>query len=188
MPRLKADGKPGGDSMRPKYQILVSMILLFTLADVNAMNNISEAIGPYKISFSLPDDVNVTLNPTTENKQSFYGDKYTNYNLNLIASHNPAYTAAISIMENEEENIIHLGGSILETMKRLGYTSVAPVYNEIDGSPGILVVGNQTTALPLIHEAVYILDNQTPVVIISTFPWDNVTSMMLKTLHIEMVE
>ncbi len=174
--------------MRPKYQILVSMILLFTLADVNAMNNISEAIGPYKISLSLPDDINVTLNPITENKQSFYGDKYTNYNLNLITPLNPAYSASISVRENEEEDLLYLGGSVLETMKRLGYTSVTPVYNEIDGSPGILVIGNQTTALPLIHEAVYILDNQTPVVISSTFPWDNVTSMILKTLHVERVE
>jgi hypothetical protein len=174
--------------MRPKYQILVSMILLFTLADVNAMNNISEAVGPYRISFSLPDDVNVTLNPSTENKQSFYGDKYTNYNLNLVAAYNPAYTATISIRENEEEDLLYLGGSILETMKRLGYTSVAPVYNEIDGSPGLLVTGNQTIVLPLIHEAVYILNNQTPVVIISTFPWDNVTSMVLKTLHVEKIE
>jgi len=174
--------------MTPKYQILVSMILLFTLADVNAMNNISEAIGPYRVSFSLPDDINVTLNPTTENKQSFYGDKNTNYNLDLIAPLNPAYTASISVRENEEEDLLYLGGSIIETMERLGYSSVTPVYNEIDGSPGILVIGNQTTALPLIQEAVYILDNQTPVIVISTFPWNNVTSMILKTLHVERVE
>jgi hypothetical protein len=174
--------------MRSKFPIFVSMILLFTIADVSATNNISEAVGPYKISFSLQDDVNVTLNPTIENKKSFYGDKYTDYNLNLVAPLNPAYTAVISVRENEEENLIHLGGSILKTMKRLGYTNVAPVYNEIDGSPGLLVTGSQTTVLPLIHEAVYILDNQAPVVIISTFTWDNVTSMVLKTLHVEKIE
>jgi hypothetical protein len=115
--------------MRSKFPIFVSMILLFTIADVSATNNISEAVGPYKISFSLQDDVNVTLNPTIENKKSFYGDKYTDYNLNLVDPLNPAYTAVISVRENEEENLIHLGGSILKTMKRLGYTNVAPVYN-----------------------------------------------------------
>ncbi len=164
-----------------------SIFLLFTISCANAMNNISEIVGQYKVSFSLPDDINVTLNPITENKQSFYGDKYTNYNLNLIAPLNSAYTASISVRENEEEDLLYLGGSILETMERLGYTSVTPVYNEIDSSPGILVIGNQTTALPLIHEAVYILDNQTPVVISSTFPWNNVTSMILKTLHVEKI-
>jgi hypothetical protein len=173
--------------MMPKYTMLLLITAFFTIAGANAMNNVSEVVGPYKISFSLPDDINVTLKPTIENTQSFYGDKYTNYNLNLIASLNPAYTAAISIRENEEEDLIYLGRSILETLKRLGYTSVAPVYNEIDGSPGILVTGSQTTALPLIHEAVYILDNRTPVVVISTFPWDNGTSMMVSTIHVEKV-
>lgn len=184
----KTDCSSGSDSMRSKYLMFVSIFLLFTMSCANATNNISEVIGPYKVSFSLPDDINVTLNPITENKQSFYGDKYTDYNMNLMAPLNPAYTASISLSGNEEEDLLYIGGSILETMKRLGYASVTSVYNEIDGSPGILVIGNQTTALPLIHEAVYILDNQTPVVISSTFPWDNVTSMILKTLHVEKIE
>jgi hypothetical protein len=171
--------------MRSKY--LVLGLILFAIAGANAMNNFSEVVGPYKISFSLPDDLNVTVNKTTENKESFYGDEYTNYILNLRASLNPAHTAIIGVMENGEEDLIYHGRSFLETMEGLGYINVTPVYWEIDARPGILVVGSSTLELPQIHGFVYLFDNQTPVVVSSTFPWDNGTSMMLTTIHVEKV-
>jgi hypothetical protein len=172
--------------MSLKYLMLGLMI--FSMASVNATNNVSEVVGPYKISFSLPDDINVTVDKTTENGESFYGDEYTNYVLNLRASLNPTQIAVISVMENGEDDLIYLGRSLLETMDGMGYINVTPVYREIDDHPGILVIGSQTLELPQIHGFVYLFDNQTPVVVSSTFPWDNGTSMMLKTIHVENVE
>lgn len=174
--------------MRSKFLVLVLLALLFTIAGVNATNNISEVAGPYMISLSLPDDINFTANTTTEAGESFYGDKYSNYNLNLRSLLNPAHIAVIGIMENGENDLIYIGRSLLETMKRSGYTNITPEYREIDDRPGLLVVGSSTPELPQIHGFVYLFDNQTPVVASSTFPWDNGTSMMLETLHINKVE
>ncbi len=158
--------------------------LLFATAGANAANNISESVGPYFISLSLPDNINITVNTTTETGQSFYGDRYTSYSLNIGSIPDPAHIAAIGITENGEDDLIYLARSLLESMKRVGYANIAPEYREIDGSPGILVVGNSTPELPQIYGFVYLLDNQTPVIVSSTFPWDNGTSMMLETLHI----
>jgi hypothetical protein len=177
--------------MRLKSLMLVLSALsalILTIMIVNGANNISEAAGHYRISLSLPDDINVTANATKETGQSFYGDEYASYSLNIRASPDAAHIAAISIMENGEGDLIYLARSLLETMNRLGYTDIAPEYREIDGNPGILMVGNQTSELPQIHGFVYLLDNQTPVVASSTFPWDNGTAMMLETLHVERAE
>ncbi len=190
MPRLNTGGNSGSnDTMRSNYMMLLLITALFTIAGVNAANNVSEVVGPYKISFSLPDDVNVTVNATTENEESFFGDESTSYILDLRDSLNPANTAAVDITQYDaEEDLIYLGGSLFKNMKGLGYRDVTSTYREIDGLPGVLVVGSPTLELPEIHGVVYLFDNQTSVTLSSTLPWNNGTSRMLETFHIEKVE
>lgn len=176
--------------MKPRYSILVLAAVLFTTLGATAMSNISEVVGPYKISFSLPDDIDVAVNKTTEDTESFYGVRYTNYLLRLEDSLNLDNIALIAVaqFEKSDRDLILEDSGLIEVMKNLGYTDVSSYNREIDGSPGFLAVGTTKFFLSNGYAFTYHLDEQTRVLVISTLPWDDGTSMMLRTLHVEKVE
>lgn len=172
--------------MRPKYLMRVLIIALFTIAGVDATNDISEVLGPFNISFSLPDDIDVTVDTVIEDGESYYDMKYTDYSLKLEDPLNSTHLARISVMQYESEtwNLTQLNNMLVESMKGPEYITVLDHVREIDGRPGILVVGEQAFEYPERVIGGYLFDRQTPVVAESTLPWDG-TSMMLNTIHVE---
>jgi hypothetical protein len=176
--------------MRSKFLMLELVALLFTIAGVNATNDISEVVGPYKISFSLPDDVDVTIDTAIEDGETFEGDKHTSYTLALIDSLNPNIFAYIGIIQyvNGQEDLIDISGMLARNFKGFGYTTVESLDREIDGRPGEFVYGYPMLGLPGIYGFGYLFDNETLVMAVSLFPWDDGTLQMIKTLHIEKVE
>ncbi len=73
-------------------------------------------------------------------------------------------------------------------MKKIGYTSIKAIDREIDSRPGILIVSSSTSKLSEHFVFTYFFDNRTIVFASSYFPWDDGTSMMLETIHVEKVE
>lgn len=172
--------------MKIAYILLALLCLPITLASTG---NISEIVEPYKISFSLPDDVQVIVNTTIENKETFYGEKYTLYSLILYDPLNPDHVASIGVAQYEAEvmDLVLFSNRNIEGLKGLGYITMDNINKEIDGRPGFLVIGSPTLTLPEIHVFGYNFDNKTRVATISTLLWDDGSSLMLKTLHVEKV-
>jgi len=141
------------------------------------------------INFSLPSDVYVTMDTSIENEESYSGVKYTSYILDLDSLLNPYLFVIITIAPHERDimgGLARIREIDVDTLKGLGYLSVSRYDREFDGHPGSLAVGESLT-LPFLYSAVYLLDNQTPVKIDGTLPWDEGSSMIVNTIHVEKV-
>jgi hypothetical protein len=174
--------------MRNFALILAGLLILVTTCTAGA-TLISETVGQYKISFSLPDEVHVLINSTVAHEKAISGVGYTDCNLKIVDSLNPLRTAALSVAQYERPvwTLAYWGNSAVGTMKGLGYMTVDSTGRIIDGHPGFLLVGNLTLTLPTAYYFGYLFDDRTAVIALSMFPWDNGSSQMLNALHIEKV-
>jgi hypothetical protein len=170
--------------------ILVAMLLIGTAS----AGQVNETLGPYKVSFSLPADVNVprlgishtnvVANTSVLHSETFEGMEYTKYRLDLHAPTNNRSVVVLWIFEyNETVNLSQLNfwGNSLE---RTPYARI------IDNHPGILVtgipvVGTNVPPNTTVFEWEYYLDNHTHIQGMSAIPWDGGTLQLLKTVHIE---
>ncbi len=184
-------GNPGDDSMRQRYLTLVLIALLFTIADVSATNDVSEIVGPYKVSFSLPDNINVTANKEIEDGETYSGISFTLYTLRLNDSLDNYPIATFKVYQYEiklNPDLTAEAAHLVDKVKSLGYISVSGYNREIDHHPGYLIVADETLDLSVFHEGGYFIDNMTFVNAVSYLPWDDGTLQLLKTLHVEKVE
>lgn len=176
--------------MRSNHLMLMVIIALFTIAGGNATRDISEVVGPYNISFSLPNNVEFIGDTRISNGEDLRGINFTEYLMMLEDPLNHNYFINIWIYRSEErlEFISNSKERLSEMVKGYGYTLTNVIDREIDGHNGILVEGYPTLVLPEYHLFTYFVNAQAPVIAVSTLPWDNGTSMMVRTFHVETVE
>ena len=174
-----------------KFTLILVAVLLIGTASSGQVN---ETLGPYKVSFSLPADVNVPrlgishtnviADMSVLHSETFEGMEYTEYRLNLHAPANNRSVVVLWIYEyNETIN--------LDQSNFLGNSLAGKRYARIiDNHPGILVadvpvVGTNVPPNTTIFELEYYLDNHTLIRGMSAMSWDGDTLQLLKTIHIE---
>ena len=179
----------GGGKM--KFTLILVAVLLIGTASSGQVN---ETLGPYKVSFSLPVDVNVPwlgishtnviANTSVLHSETFEGMEYTEYRLNLHAPANNRSDVVLWIYEYNET--INLNQSNFWCNSLVG----KPYARIIDNHPGILaadipVVGTNVPPHTTVFEWEYYLDNHTHIMGMSAMSWDGGTLQLLKTIHIE---
>jgi hypothetical protein len=181
-----------------KHVVLLSiLVVLFTSAIVCA-DPISEVVGPYKISFDLGLPHNSYYgNVSTKESESLSGAKETIYIINIYGEGTLLWKPEIEIdltqynyelkilSATELENILK---GILSNQPLSGYATAT---REIDGTVGAIASHNVNKILysePW-YSAIYYptCDNHLVCTIDSSFPWDEGTLNLLKTIHIEKV-
>jgi hypothetical protein len=177
--------------MKMKFALILVVVLLIGAASAGHVN---ETLGPYKVSFSLPADVNVprlgishtnvVANTSVLHSETFEGMEYTQYRLKLHAPANNRSVVVLWIFKYNET--INLNQSNF-----WGYVLAGKPYARIiDNHPGILVAdvpvtGTNVTPNTTCFEWEYYLDSHTHIQGMSAMSWDEGTLLLLKTIHIE---
>lgn len=174
-----------------KYLILALMLAALILSA--AAKPESFTIGSYKVSFDL--------NRTEEHKTSiakpmysatFNGILYTGYGAQVVQAEPPYYLITVVIMQYKSPIKLGYGD---ETTKRLlsdngGCKEVKTAKRIIDGHQGFLTTSSECQndtegfVAQCLHDGTSGLGN-VECLIASTYPWDEGTSSLLRTIHIE---
>jgi hypothetical protein len=172
-------------------------------------------LGPYIVSFDMGQPLsayNITVEPTKEIKEEpphtrdiFYLINIQNNSSDLMKSvesgtlldsvfiqivnviFDPTYVSGESVMGSGESNIRDLKNMLQEKDYNLNIKMDKLL---IDGQDGAILSYEHKLAQNFtekIFEAAYrsSIDNNTLVMIYSTYPWDEGTSQLLRTIHIE---
>lgn len=150
--------------------------------------------GPYKISFDIgmPKEaykVDIEYPKTTE---SLSGDISTIYTVNLINNTGLLRKAVIIVTSYEKEQPVPVQEELVRIEKNSIFR-IEDVYDVevagriIDGFRGSIGSGTMKTSLSelKIYAAIYYQSSTTTVSIVSSYPWDEGTLQLLKTIHIE---
>jgi hypothetical protein len=177
-----------------KVEIQLILVMTQLLIGMASAGQVNETLGPYKVSFSLPADVdipwlgishtNVVANTSVLHSETFDGMEYTAYKFYLHAPANNRSVVVLWIFEYNET--VNLNQSNFWGYE-LGGTPYARI---VDNHPGILVtgipvVGTNVPPHTTVFEWEYYLDNHTHIQGMSAMPWDEGTRQLLKTIHIE---
>jgi hypothetical protein len=170
------------------------------LAAIMCMQTIVLAIpdtaitGPYKISFDLgiPKEAYKVEIIEPKTKESLSGDISTTYNVNLINKTGLVRRAAIIITSYDTEQIIPLQDELVKIEKYVlvqtdNMYDVTAAGRKIDGYDGAVASGTlQTSGLKLdTFAAMYYPTSTMSIAVISSYPWEDGTLSLLKTIHIE---
>lgn len=156
--------------------------------------------GLYKVSFDIGltrDDYNVTV-PNPKETEQLSGAKETDYSVEIRNNTGLYRVMTITIKHFEEKFPIATGSDFKKGLSELykndprfsGYISDV---RTIDGANGAILNANiavDSEHVLNVYEAVYqtVFDTQTIVEIISSYPWDEGTLQLLKTIHVEEVK
>ncbi len=174
-----------------KY-LIPALVLVALILSADAKPE-SFVLGPYKVSLDL--------NKTEDHKvfiakpiysATFSGILYTGYGAQVIQTEPPHHLITVVIMQYK--SLINLGPTD-EITKRLlsnngGCKEVVTAKRIIDGHQGYLISSSKCQNDTQGFVAQYLLDEakglgKTECLIASTYPWDDGTSDLLKTIHIE---
>lgn len=166
--------------------ILAALICLPILASAVPDSVIT---GPYNISFDLglPEDAYTINAKDPKETESLSGEKETVYSLSTENESDPALSVSISMTEYAEKQTgASVSSSTMEkTMKKLFPASASVASRDIDGKNG--AIAKYTTTDMTLYTAVYYPNAYLFALVISTYPWDEGTLSLLKTIHVEKV-
>jgi hypothetical protein len=168
--------------------IAIIAFLALIMPCIAEPNNVTT--GPFKVSFDLgPKAENSTIEAQEGiDTEARDGTAYIQYNINIEGD--TPHTALISVSKWQKE----LSSDTLENettrQLKVNGNSDSPISTRtIDGHEGLLTEFDiaHNSYSPRCYFAVWLIDSYTAVKLISTYPWDEGTLSMLKTIHIEKI-
>jgi hypothetical protein len=182
--------------MRIFVLLLASLLCLATIASAVPDSVIT---GPYKISFDIGltrNDYRVTVS-TPLNTESLGGNKSIEYSIKMINNTGATRAAFISLYCYEDQQIIltpsELVGSFRDALYDDNARNIDSATREIDGVSGAAAscdnyISNLGYVKTYLAEYYPAFDNlHIKCMIASTYPWDEGTLQLLKTIHIEKI-
>ena len=165
-----------------KFTLILIAVLLIGAASAGQVN---EALGPYKVSFSLPMDVRI--NKSVEHHETYDGSiEYPKYVIDIYNKQNDSRRILFLWIADYNYSMTLDTDEVSNNMRHMmlsGYRTTN--YNcTIDSHPGILVVCDSIFLSSTIYYWEYSLNNAV-IVGASELPWDKGTLQLLKTIHIE---
>lgn len=169
------------------------MLLIALIAPiVGNATQINEKMGPYSINFTTPADIKTKIE-IQENLETYEGIKYQTYNLTMYEKKNNEVAGSIVITHFNDmvnTNAKDISDSVGYTLvSNHLFTTVKSHNREIDNTVGILLrcyLKNDYTN-PDMFIWMYDLNNQNKVTCTSFMNWDNDTSEILDTLHVDVI-
>jgi hypothetical protein len=178
-----------------KRIVLLSVLIMFSLSFIVNAAPDSAITGPYKVSFDLglennSDYLALSTDPITS--EALSGDKYTEYSMGIFSKKGEV---TITIKNIEEKLPIINGPAwnqflISETKDDPQISNFHSSQRTIDGVASAVASFSQHDSGSVVEKywAMYqpLFDQpHTTVNMISTFPWDEGTLNLLKTIHVE---
>jgi hypothetical protein len=166
----------------------IFMVVVICMPALSIATPDSAIAGPYNVSFDLglpktAYKVNVT--------ESAEGGLLGNYTVNIKYNVGISRMAMISIMEGRPmllpEEIEAIPSILFSAFGGLKNTNTSAI--EIDGTDGTLTTGDGSLLGLKIkyNQAMYSPSNDTGVLIVSTYPWNEGTRQLLDSVHIEKI-
>jgi len=150
--------------------------------------------GPYKISFDLgiPKEAYYVTVLDPKEKESLGGDKSIDYVVNIKNVTGIPRLARITLSKQEIERFLtpeEMKMSMGSYLPEIGLTDIETSVREIDGEQGAIGAGDiDISGLEVkMYIASYYPFKDTLVFITSSYPWDEGTLQLLKTIHIEKI-
>lgn len=176
-------------------KIIAIIALLALIVPCIAEPN-SVTTGPYKITFDLriPNNAYKVEIAEPETTESLSGDISTRYTVNLINKTGVLRRASIILTSHETEQVTPSQDELVQVQK-YSLLQIDNLYNidaakrKIDGKNG--AVGSATLRIPETglnidtYTAIYCPSSTTVVNLYSSYPWDEGTLSLLKTIHVE---
>lgn len=177
--------------MKSPIIITAVFVVLVCLLAVGQAKDYKEMLGPYEVSFTLPNDVAVEMNKTTMNSELLDGTPFDRYLLMLNIPETDHVEGVITITcFNMTDHHLMIDESI-DGMKALskeqfGYTTFHTAHRVIDGQEGLIIDELGSDRYTERYEFGYQLNTSksTSVSGSSYLPWEG-TLELLKSLHVE---
>ncbi len=158
------------------------MVVLMCMPALSIATPDSAIAGPYNVSFDLG------LPKTAYKVNVTEGGAFGNYSVNLKYNVGISRLAMISIMEGGPmllpEEIEAIPSILFSAFGGLKNTNTSTI--KIDGTNGTLTTGDGSLlGLKLkYNQALYYPSNDTGVLIVSTYPWNEGTRQLLDSVHV----
>ena len=180
-------------------QLMAVLILIFLFTSTVAAESDSVTIGPYKVSFDLNIFENYSIDTTgPKDSETLYDN--TPFRGYFVTVNSSKYYAIISIsrfgriMYTKNETDMQNQKAVLASACDDQY--VHTINQRIDGHDGLMSMSNNCNLKNFGHIghntflAEYWIDEvdnygNTSCMILSSFPWENGTASLLKTIHVE---
>ena len=169
-------------------KILVLVMAALVLAVPVGANPESITMGPYTVSFDLGYMGGYSITTEQSEKETLYGIPVTDY-MTTIQGASPTQVIWLSVKEFRPTMEVEYDtmGAMSDGLKSLSFQCGEPIIipRTIDGKLGAL--GSTSCAGGFsVQGILYPLDTPNEVVIIfSGYPWDEGTSNLVKTIHVE---
>lgn len=173
--------------MRNVRLVLVSVLLLSSVAFAKPEN---VAVGPYKVSFDLGKVCSVVADKP-ESSETLQGSNITTYDISVKNNEGEAHI----FISEYPDTLVDVSTDSLKKLiegklKGLGVANYNTYDRELDGKPGVVGFA-QNPGLPTMYVATYSPDSEgnaghITCDIISSFPLEEGTQNLLKTIHIEL--
>ena len=161
------------------------MVALMCMSALSIATPDNAMAGPYNVSFDLG------LPKTAYKVNVTEGGTLGNYTVNIKYNVGISRIAMISIMEGGRillpEEIEAIPSILFSVFGGLKNTNTSAI--EIDGTNGTLTTGDGSLLGLKIryNQALYYPSNDTGVLIVSTYPWNEGTRQLLDSVHVEKI-
>jgi hypothetical protein len=168
--------------------IVLLALLLMAMPCMIEAKDYKEIIGPYEISFKLPDEIasQIEVNKTITHNETLSGILYNQYSIKLLTARTSQYLGELWINNYNESRTLDPDGTI-EIHEGLGkgkgYTCTSD-HRIIDGHDGIIVHCFGSERYTERYTVVYQQDNHTTVGGVLYLDWDTAVLPFLKSLHV----
>jgi hypothetical protein len=163
----------------------VLMVALMCMPALSSATPESAIAGPYNVSFDLGLPKTAYKVNITEG-----GGSLGNYSVNIKNNVGLTRMAMISIMEGGPTLLPEEIEAITSTLfAPFGFQNINTSAIEIDGTNGTITTGDSSLLGLKIRyqQALYYPFNDTGMLIISTYPWEEGTHQLLNSIHVEKI-
>lgn len=171
---------------------IVAFLALLTVPCIAVPDTVTT--GPYKISFDLgiPKEAYTVTVSDPKEKESLGGDKSIAYSIFIKNVTGITRIASIALTKQEIKTFLtpeEMQMSMRSYLPESGFTNLETSVREIDGKNGAIASGNQDiSGLELkMYQASYYPCKDTMAFVQSSYPWEEGTLSLLKSIHIEKI-
>lgn len=172
--------------------IIASMALLITPC-ISVLDSV--ITGPYNLSFDLNRTKNIDYLVTIDDikeTESLSGDKHIVYGMKIADMNYTSTFATITLIHDEKERQSITPAETVLGLKNLindisNTRNIETATRTIDSTIG--AVGSFECAIGKVYAAIYFptIDPHLEAAILSSYPWDEGTLSLLKTIHIDKI-
>jgi hypothetical protein len=181
------------DSMRSMS--IVILLALLTVPCIAVPDNVTT--GPYKISFDLgvPKEAYKVVVSTPAKTEALSGDISTGYKIVMTNKTGISRMSTIILTSYETDQVVPTQGELVQMERGVlsqvnGLQEIQATGRKIDGVDGAIASGKLPGAYDMTldtYVAVYYPSSTTAVGLVSTYPWDEGTLSLLKSIHVEKI-